>query len=63
MATPRTRSWRVFATASTIASTSAPSDFWDIFDLEQVTPHLGRAFRRANRGGTPGIDDLYEAEG
>jgi hypothetical protein len=37
--------------------------FLDTFDLEQVTPHLRRAFRRGRRGGAAGLDDLYEADG
>ena len=37
--------------------------FLDIFTLEQVTPHLKRAFRRGQSGGAAGLDDLYEKGG
>jgi hypothetical protein len=33
------------------------------FDLDPVTPHLGRAFRRRHRGGIARLDDLYEEGG
>jgi hypothetical protein len=37
--------------------------FLGVFGLEQVTPHLRKAFRRGRRGGGLGLDDLFEAEG
>jgi hypothetical protein len=37
--------------------------FLDLFTLDEVSPHLRRAFRRGKAGGAAGLDDLYEAGG
>ena len=37
--------------------------FLGFFDLNQVEPHLRTAFRRGRRGGSAGLDDLYEGNG
>ena len=37
--------------------------FLNIFNLEDVSPHLKRAFRRGQAGGVAGLDDLYEKGG
>ncbi|WP_461321163.1 helicase-related protein [Bradyrhizobium diazoefficiens] len=37
--------------------------FLDIFNLNQLEPHLKAAFRRGRSGGAAGLDDLYESGG
>ena len=37
--------------------------FLGFFDLNQVEPHLRTAFRQGRRGGSAGLDDLYEGNG
>lgn len=37
--------------------------FLDTFELNQLEPHLRKAFRRGRAGGAAGLDDLYEVGG